>query len=59
MNKAQRKKLYKVMEAKFLAGEKEHNEVLSEMPTEQLLKEIQNELIDNIFYINTLLNNNK
>lgn len=51
-----RQKLYKRMEAKFLAGAKEHKGDLDDMELELLLEEILNEQIDQIFYLNSLIN---
>ena len=51
-----RQELYKRMEAKYLAGAKEHNNDLEDMPLELLIGEILDEQIDQIFYLNSLLN---
>lgn len=55
MDKEERIKLYVKMETKFLKGKKEHKGNLKNMKSQQKLKELQDELIDAIFFINSLI----
>ena len=59
MNKPQRKKLYKEMEYKYLAGQMEHGGDLSALNQSELLMNIEEELMDALFYIRQLMLNNK
>jgi len=59
MNKQQRKKLYKEMEYKYLAGQMEHGGDLSAYNKFELLVNIEEELMDALFYIRQLRNKNK
>ncbi len=53
--------LFQYMEDKFQKGKKEHSNDLSDMSQEQLVREALDEAIDQVFYLNELLNkiNNK
>ena len=55
MNKPQRKKLYKEMEYKYLAGQMEHGRDLSAYKQYELLVNIEEELMDALFYIRQIM----
>jgi len=59
MNKQQRKELYNAMDDKYLVGQIKYGGDLSALNQSELLMNIEEELMDALFYIRQLMLNNK